>query len=462
MNNTLSTLANAYLDQGTGSIMLYYSMEDETTGVVGSGGEFTGVIMNVPPSSTVGHTGLVIDATGATEAEAGSKLEAFFLNEKSGVDLSFSSIKFDTFANEGFMSPDDLETEISFLFSFEKIQRKNGVLFGNLNKETFNDGEVSFNYGKGFNIGINDRNKLFFQGIDSEIGEYVLVADNLELANKNICSATVSPFQVSFSLYNLADDDFQTSSLRTDSKIENIEYTGNFYIGKSDHYIREGSSFSGYLDQFMMITGVHGASDLKSLASGFVATGSPVSGASYIDTVITGSEVTLVSPVGITGYQAVITGFQEIMVDSELIEFTLIQNEFTPLTLKDGDKFITGYTLPNNSGAFVEETAFLIPENNYTDTGDDAHATLGLTDGSNVVTDFTLQSSKIVKTTGTLPLYGVSGVTGFLVGEPTGYLKTFLTQDVLRTGSLIENLIFKEGYVEQYKHDYLHYLSTRI
>ena len=462
MNNTLSTLANAYLDQGTGSIMLYYSMEDETTGVVGSGGEFTGVVMNVPPSSTVGHTGLVIDATGATEAEAGSKLETFFLNEKSGVDLSFSSIKFDAFANEGFMSPDDLETEISFLFSFEKTQRKNGVLFGNLNKETFDNGEVSFNYGKGFNIGINDRNKLFFQGIDSEIGEYVLVADNLELANKNICSATVSPFQVSFSLYNLADDDFQTSFLRTDSKIENIEYTGNFYIGKSDHYIREGSSFSGYLDQFMIITGFHGASDLKSLASGFVATGSLVSGASYIDTVITGSEVTLVNPVGITGYQAVITGFQEVIVDSELIEFTLIQNEFTPLTLKDGDKFITGYTLPNNSGAFVEETAFLIPENNYTDTGNDAHATLGLTDGSNIVTDFTVQSSKIVKTTGTFPLYGVSGVTGFLVGEPTGYLKTFLTQDVLRTGSLIENLIFKEGYLEQYKHDYLHYLSTRI
>ena len=462
MNKTISTLADSYLDQGTGSIMLYYSMEDETTGVVGSAGQFTGFVMNVAPSSTVGHTGLVIDATGATEAEAGSKLETFFLNEKSGVDLSFSSIKFDGFANEGFMSPDDFETEISFLFSFEKIQRKNGVLFGNLNKETFDNGEVSFNYGKGFNIGVNDRNKLFFQGIDSQVGEYVVVADDLELANKNICSATVSPFQVSFSLYHLGDDDFETSSLRTDSKIENIEYTGNFYIGKSDHYIRGGNTFSGYLDQFMIITGVHNPSDLKTIASGFVATGSPVSGASYIDTVITGSEVTLINPVGITGYQAVITGFQEVLTDTELIEFTLIQNEFTPLTLKDGDRFITGYTLPNNSGAFIEETSFLIPENNYTDTGDDAHATLGLTDGSNVVIDFALQSSKIVKTTGTLPMYGVSGVTGFLVGEPTGYLKTFLSEEILRTGSLIENLIFKEGYIEQYKHDYLHYLSTRI
>ena len=145
MNNTLSTLANAYLNQGTGAIMLYYSMEDETTGVVGSGGEFTGVVMNVSPSSTVGqHTGLVIGATGATEAEAGSKLESFFLNEKSGVDLTFSSIKFDGFANEGFMSPDDLETELSFLFSFEKIKRKNGVLFGNLVKDTFDDGGIDF------------------------------------------------------------------------------------------------------------------------------------------------------------------------------------------------------------------------------------------------------------------------------------------------------------------------------
>lgn len=462
MNNTLSTLANAYLDQGTGSIMLYYSMEDETTGVVGAGGEFTGVVMNVSPSSTVGHTGLVIGATGATEAEAGSQLETFFLNEKSGVDLSFSSVKFDSFSNEGFMSPDDFETEVCFLFSFEKIKRKNGVLFGNLNKETFSNGEVSFNYGKGFNIGINDRNKLFFQGIDSQVGEYVLVADDLELANKNICSATVSPYQVSFSVYNLADDDFEATSLRSDSKIQNLEYTGNFYLGKSDYYIREGDTFSGYLDQFMIITGVHNPSDLKSVASGFVATGSPVSGASYIDTVITGSEVELVYPVGITGYQTTITGYQEVIDDSELIEFTLIADEFTPATLKDGDKFITGYTLPNNSGAFLEETSFLIPENNYTDTGNDAHATLGLTDGSSVVTQFYLQTSKIVKTTGILPLYGVSGVTGFLVGEPTGYSKTFLSADVIRTGTLTENLVFKEGYTEQYKHDYLHYLSHRI
>ena len=462
MNNTLSTLANAYLDQGTGSIMLYYSMEDETTGVVGTGGEFTGVVMNVSPSSTVGHTGLVIGATGATEAEAGSQLETFFLNEKSGVDLSFSSIKFDAFLDEGFMSPDDFETEICFLFSFEKINRKNGVLFGNLNKETFSNDEVSFNYGKGFNIGINDRNKLFFQGIDSTIGEYVLVADDLELANKNICSATVSPYQVAFSIYNLADDDLHTSSLRTDSKIENIDYTGNFYIGKSDYYLRDGNTFSGYLDQFMMITGVHGPSDLKALASGFVTTGSQLSGASYIDTVITGSEVDLIYPVGITGYQTTITGYQEVLADTELIEFTLIVDEFTPSTVKDGDRFITGYTLPNNSGAFLEETSFLIPENNYTDTGNDAHATLGLTDGSSVVNQFFLQTSKIVKTTGVLPLYGVSGVTGLLVGEPTGYSKTFLSADIIRTGNLIENLVFKEGYAEQYKYDYLHYLSHRI
>lgn len=462
MNNTLSTLANAYLDQGTGSIMLYYSMEDETTGVVGAGGEFTGVVMNVSPSSTVGHTGLVIGATGATEAEAGSQLETFFLNEKSGVDLSFSSIKFDSFSNEGFMSPDDFETEVCFLFSFEKINRKNGVLFGNLNKETFDNGEVSFNYGKGFNIGINDRNKLFFQGIDSAVGEYVLVANELELANKNMCSARVSPYEVSFSLYNLADDDFEQQTLRSDSKIQNLEYTGNFYIGKSDYYLRDGDSFSGYLDQFMMITGAHNPSDLKAVASGFVATGSPVSGVSYVDNVITGSEVELLSPVGITGYETVITGYQEVIDDSELIEFTLIADEFTPATLKDGDKFITGYTLPNNSGAFLEETSFLIPENNYTDTGNDAHATLGLTDGSSVVTQFYLQTSKIVKTTGILPLYGVNAVTGFLVGEPTGYSKTFLSEEIIRTGSLTENLVFKEGYAEQYKHDYLHYLSHRI
>ena len=462
MNNTLSTLAESRLDQGTGSIMLYYSMEAETTGVVGSGGEFTGVVMNVPPSPTAGHTGFVLGATGATESEAGNKLETFFLNERSGVDLSFSSIKFEGFLDEGFMSPDDSETEMCFLFSFQKINRKNGVLFGNLKKETFTNDQGSFNHGKGFNIGINDRNKLFFQGIDAKIGEYVLVADDLELANKNICSATISPYQVSFSLYNLADDDFETSNLRTDSEIQNLEHTGNFYLGKSDQYIREGDTFSGYLDQFMMITGVHGPSDLKAVASGFIATGTPVSGASFTDTIITGSQVSTINAVGVTGYEAVVTGFQEVITDTELIEFTLIQNEFTPLTLKDGERFITGYTLPNNSGAFLEETSFLIPENDYTDTGNDAHATLGLTNQSAVVSDFSLQSTKTVKKSGLVPLYGIAPVTGFLVGEPTGFSKIFLTAEVNRTGTIVTNLEFKDNRINEYKYDYLHYLSDRI
>lgn len=419
---------------------------------------YSGYVKNVSPSSTVGsHDGFLI----RDDYSSISYMNSFVKNEVSGVDLTFSNFDFNDFESEGFMSTGDLNSSFSFLFSSKKINNTNGVLFGNLNRFQYSDSNNDFTYGKGFNIGINDRNKLFFQGIDSVIGEYVLTANELELADKNICSASVSPYSVRFSVYNLTDDEFQEQSLRTDSKIEHNDWGQRFTIGGSPTYLRAGQTYSGCLDEFLIISGNHPSSDLKSIASGFVATGSPISGASFQDEFVTGHEISLITPVGVTGYELVATGYQEVLTNSDFIEFVLVENP-TPYSRNDGERFITGYSLPNNSGSYLEETSFLIPENDYNPTGDDAFATLGLVDSGDVVTRYTIQTTRVVTLTSGVTLYDVSPITGILLGEPTGYQKTDLTTTLDKTGSLVENLVFKDGYMENYKYDYLHFLERRI
>lgn len=465
MNKTLQSLVNAYADRGTGSVMLYYEFNSGQTGFVGgeSSTDFTGCFLNSSPAANPNrNTGIVLNTDASTSALALEKLTgSFYLSENSGVDMTYSNIQFEDFSHNGFLNPDNLDSTSTFLFSFEKFNKTNGVIFGSLNSFSYSQDGIEFNYGKGFNIGINDRNKLFFQGIDSSIGEYMVVADNLELANKNICSATVSPYSVKFCSYNLIDDEFEEQYLRTDSRIENNSFGQKFTIGGSPTYLREGQTFSGAIDQFLVLSGEYPSSDLKSIASGFVATGIPVSGQSYIDEVITGFDITLVAPVGVTGYQLVATGTQRVITESDFVEIVLVENP-TPYSREDGERFITGYVLPNNSGSYLEETSFLIPETDYTPTGNDAFATLGLEDSSDFVTRYTLTSTKKVTTSDDITLYEVQPITGLLLSEPTGYQKTYLFDEILKTGDLVENLSFIEGKIDNYKLDYIHYLDQRI
>lgn len=422
---------------------------------------YTGYIKNTSPSSTVGsHDGALVDFFN-TDTAVQQGLVNYITGEKEGGDLTRSNIQFNDFSGEGFLSTGDLNSEFCILFSSQKLTNDNGVILGNLNRREYDDGTTSFTYGQGFNIGINDRNKLFFQGIDATIGEYVVVADKLELANKNICSVSVSPFSVRFALFNLSDDEFEEQTLRTDSKLNQNDWGQDFTIGGSPTYLRAGQTYSGYIDELLLLTGDQVSSDLKAIASGFVATGIPVSSGSFIDEQITGHEVSLVSPVGVTGYQLVPTGFEEVLINSNLIEFVLVENP-TPYSRNDGERFFTGYSLDNGSGSYLEETSFLIPDDNYTTTGDNAFATLGLVDSGDVVTRYTVTSTKVVTTASGVTLYEVQPITGILLGEPTGYQKTILTTNVAKTGSLVESLQFKEGWVEDYRHDYLHYLEQRV
>lgn len=460
MNETLSTLCQAYLDGGTGSVVLYYSFDSGSVSSVGSAGNFTGVFLNQSPSFSVGQfDGIVIDGTGVSALAAESLCKQNI--EDDSFNLSFSNIQYGPFSGISFLRPEDLESEYSYLFSFNRFKNENGVLFGSLIKNEFDNGIVDFSYGQGFNIGVNDRNKLFFQGIDSEVGEYVLVAENIELGSDNICSARISPYEVLFANYNLLDDEFAQESLRTDCKIQNLSYNDSLYIGGSPTYLKSGKTFSGFIDNLLVISGNNAPSDLKAISSGLIATGISSSGQSYSDETITGFNISLIAPIGITGYEPVVTGYSQYVVSTDLAQFVLVKS-VTPFSVDDGIRFITGYTLPNNSGQYVEGTSFLFKTDNYETTGDSAFSTLGLSASGELVDTYTVERIEKVYTTGELPLYSLSPITGFLLSAPTGYLKTFLSTSFFRTGDIISNLDIMNKYKERYKKDYLYYLDRRV
>ena len=460
MNEVLNNLCSAYLNDGTGSVVAYYSFESGSVWHIGSNQNFTGVFRNQSPAYTVGDYDLIVLNSSGHSASA-SRDNVLNNIVDDSFDLTYSSCQYGGFSGISFLNPDDYDSDFVYLFSFEKTSYQNGVLFGSLVKDSFDNGTISFEYGRGFNVGVNDRNQLFFQGSDSNIGDYILTADQIELSNANICSVQISPYNISFSSYNLADDKFYSQSLSPNCKIQNNSFSEPMFVGQSPTYVKSGRSFSGYIHDLLIISGAYGPTDLKSIASGFVSSGVISSGVSYSDEVITGYSIQLLSQSGVTGYEPVITGYLDSISGSEFIQFVL-SSTTQPVT-GDGRRFITGYDLPTNSGSYLEETSFLVPSTQYRPTGNDAFATLGLTNQSDVVETYSLVYTRIDNTiTGAIPLYGLVPKTGILLSSATGYIKTPLTANFSRTGDLSTSLSILPQYTGFFKKDFIYFLEERL
>lgn len=442
MNNALKILMDSY-GGGTGNLMLYYDMD--TFDTVGS----TGVVKNVSPSSTVGSNDAFLESGKST----GTLSDGLY----SGCNLAYSKLTVDAFDN-GFLDNSDLNWSASFLFSFTKTHPEDGILFGCLNTEEFDYYGSSGTYGRGFNIGINDRNQLFFQGVDFEEGPYVITADSFELANKNLCSVSIDPYNVTFAYYDLPSDVVYQQTKLTNSRIENILSSEKFYIGGSNVYYKE-AAFSGYIDELAVLSGDYSPSILKSIISGFVCNETINTGASGFSTIITGVENTLIQETGITGYTLIQTGTKTLYTTGYFFE-TVTNISVTNISVDDGYRYLTGYSLVNGF-AYNEELGFLYENDLYQTTGDSAHATLGLVDHIEIIKSGqrTVLQYK-VKETGSLPLYQISPLTGFI--GPTGVSTNPLTSQVYIAGSTGYSFEFIPSIMEDYRQDYLYYLNERI
>lgn len=455
MSEVLRVLMDVY-GGGTGNLMLYYDMENFAI----SGG--TGIVKNISPSATVGYNNAFLDN--------GKNTGLFHDGNFSGVNLSYSKLTFDTF-NNGFLDNADQEWSASFLFSFTKTGSEDGVLFGCLNKDEFTftaDTNLfgqekkagdKIDYGRGFNIGINDRNQLFLQAIDLEVGPYVIVADQIELANKNLCSVSIDPYTVTFAHYDLPSDRAYVQTKLTKDRTENILSNEKFYIGHSNFYYKE-PGFSGYIDKFAILSGDYNISDLKSIISGFVSSNEFDTGNESFVTVVTGNQLSLIYETGVTGYATRITGYKPVYSTGfffETVEFT----DTNSISIREGYRFITGFDMINNL-RYNEEVGYLYKTDEYKTSGNIAHATLGLTDRiDTIITGGKTVLRRKVNQTGVLPLYEVYALTGFL--GPTGASFSPLTNqvpDIDSSGGF--NFYLNSGLMEEYRHNYLYYLSRRI
>lgn len=454
MNDSLKLLMDIY-GGGTGNLMLYYDMEN--FGI--SGG--TGIVKNVSPSSTVGYNNAFLDS--------GKNTGVFHDGIYSGVNLSYSKLTFNTF-NNGFLDNADQEWSASFLFSFTKTHSEDGILFGCLNKDEFTFNSNSFfldrefksgeklDYGRGFNIGINDRNQLFLQAIDLENGPYVIVADEIELANKNLCSVSLDPFTVTFAHYDLPSDRVYSQTKLTTDRTENILNNEKFYIGGSNFYYKD-PSFSGYIDKFAILSGDYNLNTLKSIISGFVSTNSVDTGEQGFITVITGSQTTLLNQTGVTGYVAVLTGYKPLYTTGFFFERVLFTG-VNSIPINEGYRFITGFNMINDF-RYNEEIGYLYKTDEYKTSGNMPHATLGLIDSIDVITTGgKTVLRRRVNQTGILPMYDFYALTGFI--GPTGASVDPLTTQVNFDGAIDYNFYLKSELMEEYRHNYLYYLQKRI
>lgn len=454
MNDSLKLLMDFY-GGGTGNLMLYYDME--TFALSGA----TGVVKNVSPSATVGYNNAFLDS--------GKTTGIFHNNVYSGGNLSYSKLTFDTF-NNGFLNNADQNWSASFLFSFTKTNSEDGVLFGCLNKDEFtftsniffSDREYvsgeKLDYGRGFNIGINDRNQLFLQAIDLEAGPYVIVADQIELANKNLCAVSLDPFTVTFSYYDLPSDRVYSQTKLTTDRTENILSNEKFYLGSSNFYYKN-PGFSGYIDKFAILSGDYNSDQLKSIISGFVSTNAIDSGEQGFVTNVTGYNYIQIQQTGATGYAAVLTGYRPVYTTGYFFE--RVQSiGVNSIQIEEGYRFISGFTLSNGLG-YDEEVGYLYKTDEYKTSGNMAHATLGLIDRIDIITTGGKTVLRYaVNQTGSLPLFRIDTLTGFV--GPTGVSVQPLTNQSSTDGAVDYNFYLKTGLMQEYRHNYLYYLMERI
>jgi len=248
----------------------------------------------------------------------------------------------------------------TFLFSCEKKTQGTDVIFSNYNKDTVNP--------SGFEFGINDANKLFFECNSSE-GPSVFVLNNIPKA-KNIFSVSIADDKSSVTLglwdSYLQEFDKETFSLQGGY----LKGSNNWIIGSGQYqgevginYSSEGYPFKGYIDKFVHFDSVIVEDDQIAVAKSFYENLTFTDETSGTFPVyVTGYTETLDQIVmGVTGHEMVITGYTE----PEIREYRYITGYNVYGAVNPGETYYTldhevdtgGVKIGTATGIYEELTA---------------------------------------------------------------------------------------------------------
>ena len=436
---------------GTGTPLVAFEQEGDDATI-----NLNAVLNQEPAANTGVFSGVIHDATINNDAPASRRFATGTFLVNNNADLRKSNLKITT-----------PNVDYSNLSAFFDVQFTgmvdDGVLFGSLEKTSTTLNNEVITGAKGFNFGVNDRGKLFYQGLDGK-GDFIYTANSIELSKRNLISFAVGSNKAEISRFDYLNQREQSESfsINTPFMADNEE----FYLGGSENYFRSESgefkTFSGQLNRFALFSGYLSPSALMGIGSGMLGNYFSDEGTVVQKHVITGYSQTEVYKTGITGYEYIVTGTLEVSTGREMLTGSMEAG--TPHNTGEGDRYFAYYALNNGDvkTVYKEELGFVETGSGYfyLPTGDGAFATLGLRPVSGEITPYTLAEG--IKTGGSVEvnLYGTTAQTGVLP-QISGVLQTAETQiwEVPATPTSGVTLL---GDAELLKKDFLFFLGERI
>tara|TARA_R110002020_G_scaffold39575_1_gene117438 strand:- start:1724 stop:3106 length:1383 start_codon:yes stop_codon:yes gene_type:complete len=441
-------------------LLIYYDFSSGTgTSLAFTSQVLTAINNQDPAINTGAFSGIIVNSTGADVANSRLASTGAFLNDNKG-RLSSSNLEIN--------SPNLNYNSLTAIFDFEFDTAHpvtGGVLLGSLEKtsDTIN-GEVVTG-AKGYNFGITDRGKLYYQGFDRH-GDFMHVASEIELAKRNIISFSLDSNNLEIARIDYLNDNIHSQNYIVDTAF--IANPDKFYLGgsktfyKSTHGRQFTTTFSGFLNEFALISGYISTDIVKSLGSGMIGEYFFSSGSPTIKNQITGYAESIIYKTGITGYDFNETATLTIETGRNILTGSFVSNSTS--SVDEGDKYFKYYTLDNGDAKtfYKEEIGYLNPASgfNYAPTGSGAFATLGLNDITAAINTFT-------ETTGiedggsiTMKLYESVVQTGTL-NEISGSTRTALSQ-LINVPAIPVSGITLSGNSQDLKKDYIYYMGQRL
>jgi len=416
------------------------------------------VVKNQDPVVNTGvFSGIILSSKQLSEAAARLYATGTFLSGNKA-RLSSSNLKVST------STLDYKSLTAIFDFEFDTANPvTGGVLFGALDKtsQTVN-GEV-ITGAKGYNFGITDRGKLFYQGFGKG-GDYIHVASDIELAKRNIIS-----FSLDSNNLEIARVDYLNQKIQKENYLLDTSYIANsdqFFLGGSDTFYKTADStvptFSGYINEFALISGYISTEIVKSIGSGMIGEYFFSSGAATTKEQVTGYSETIIYKTGVTGYDFNVTGTLNISTGREMATGSTTFQGTTSKT--EGEKYFKYYTVNNGTvkNFYKEEIGFLHPDSGYvySPTGSGAFATLGLQDVSDNINLYFETEGISGGGSVSINLYESIVQTGTL-NEISGITQTALTETI-NVPAIPVSGITLSGDSEAFKKNYIYYLGERL
>jgi hypothetical protein len=460
---------------GTNNLLVFYNfsgMSGRTIGNIEEEGDDAtlnyAVFENYDPSINTGLYSGIATVTSDSAASAKLYLTGTVLADNNNFNLEKSNIKVTGTDNIPY-------SKCSVIIDFEFNQSVSDcVLMGSLEKTSTTINNEVITGAKGFNVGVNDRGKLFYQGFGAN-GDFIHTASSIDLAKRNVISFSLGNNILNMSRFDYLNNKTQKETFFLESS--NIANNSQFFLGGSDQYFRGGASGpSGEfetanlsLNSFCLLSGYLPASALFSIGSGLIGDYFEDEGTAVMRNELTGYNQTVVYETGITGYEYEGTG----SINMQTGQYMRTGNFFggSIKSTGEGDRYFIYRSFDDALSAsgvksFVKEEVGALYGGasgyQYTPTGDRrAFDTLGLRDIDVAVREYVEQVGISGAGTVAVQLYGSRMMTGITSGV-SGVRQEPVYRTVIDTPALPTSGVRLGGLSQDFKKNYIYYLGERI